>query len=54
MILSKEYLKGQIAEGKARYANGIEEFSLINHNGEKYVSVDRLDILRVDHYRKEE
>ncbi len=50
MILKKETLVKLIKEGKAQYAGGTEEESIINDNNRQYVAVDRLDKQRVDHY----
>ena len=50
MILKKKTLTKLIKDGKAQYAGGTEENSIINHDDQKYIAVDRLDKLRVDHY----
>ncbi len=50
MILSMAYLKGLVKKGEARYTGGNEPDSIVNHNGGRFVAVDRLDVQRVDHY----
>jgi len=50
MILTKEYLQRLIQQGKARYTNKTEQKSIINDDNRQYVTVDRLDLQRVDHY----
>ncbi len=50
MILSMAYLKGLIKQGEARYTGGTEEESIVEHDGKRFVAVDRLDLQRVDHY----
>lgn len=51
MILTKKYLQKLIAKGEAKYTNGTEKDSIVNHDNKQYVSVDRLDKQRVDHYK---
>jgi hypothetical protein len=45
VIISKKYARRLIANGKAR------EAGIIRDGDQSYMSLDRLDILRVDHYR---
>lgn len=51
MILKKDTLKRLIQSGDADYTGGTEQDSIVVDNGVKYVSVNRLDIQRTDHYQ---
>lgn len=50
MILSKNYLKKLIREGKPQYTGGTEKESIVNDNNKQYIAVNRFDLQRVDHY----
>ncbi len=50
MILSMAYLKGLIQQGNAQYSGETEMDSIVEHDGKRFVAVDRLDEQRVDHY----
>ncbi len=50
MILNEKYLKKLIKGKKARYTNETESESLVTSDGKRFVIVERLDKIRVDHY----
>ena len=50
MILSRNYLKKLIFEGKANYTENTAYNSQVFDNGGIYIAVDRYDKQRVDHY----